>query len=288
MVDMTFSGIELKPKQVRDWLGKILGGIAGLAVGGPLGAVLGLAIGHLADTALGKLWRAGELSEEERAALQRAFYLAAFGAMGHLAKADGRVSRAEIAFAEATMARMKLSAERRQEAIAQFRRGKEPDFDLIGTVAVLRRASVGNRAVRELFLHLQLQLAYADGPPSAAMRERLEVMRRALGVSRLLFRRLENLVQIQQQVTDEARGAATPRTPPPTGKLAAAYAALGVKPRDSDAAIARAYRRLLSQHHPDKLIARGASEEMLRTAAEKTQAIRRAYDQIRRARAGSK
>ena len=52
----------------------------------------------------------------------------------------------------------------------------------------------------------------------------------------------------------------------------------------SDADLKRAYRRMMSRHHPDKLIARGLPEEMVKVATEKTQAIKAAYDRIKASR----
>jgi len=40
----------------------------------------------------------------------------------------------------------------------------------------------------------------------------------------------------------------------------------------------------MSQHHPDKLLAQGLPEEMIKVATEKTRDIRGAYERIREAR----
>ena len=64
-----------------------------------------------------------------------------------------------------------------------------------------------------------------------------------------------------------------------------AYAVLGVAPKATDAEVTRAYRRLLSQHHPDKLVSKGLPEEMIKLATEKTHEIRQAHETITRARA---
>ena len=42
-----------------------------------------------------------------------------------------------------------------------------------------------------------------------------------------------------------------------------AYAQLGLKPSASDSEVKRAYRKLVSQYHPDKLVSRGLPEEMM-------------------------
>jgi DnaJ like chaperone protein len=58
------------------------------------------------------------------------------------------------------------------------------------------------------------------------------------------------------------------------------YTILGVPPSASKQEVKRAYRRLVSQHHPDKLIAAKASAERIKQANIKTQQIRKAYEQI--------
>ena len=75
----------------------------------------------------------------------------------------------------------------------------------------------------------------------------------------------------------------TPRTSNEIS-LRDAETVLGVTSSDDKATVKRAYRRLMSQHHPDKLIAKGLPEEMIDLATDKTQNIRRAYDKVKQAR----
>jgi DnaJ like chaperone protein len=109
-----------------------------------------------------------------------------------------------------------------------------------------------------------------------------------MGIPELLFRQLEQLVRLQQGFAAGAgrRGRHAPQQPvaqEPT--LDQAYAVLGIERTSTDAEVKRAYRRLLSQHHPDKLVSKGLPEEMMKLAAEKTHEIRQAYETITRARA---
>jgi DnaJ like chaperone protein len=64
----------------------------------------------------------------------------------------------------------------------------------------------------------------------------------------------------------------------------AAHAVLNVTPDAADADVKKAYRRLLNQHHPDKLVSRGLPEEMMKVAAHKTHEIKQAYDIVKQAR----
>ena len=70
-------------------------------------------------------------------------------------------------------------------------------------------------------------------------------------------------------------------------ELNTAYAALGLTADASDAEIKRRYRKLMSENHPDKLIAEGVPDELLRVATERAQEITAAYEFIQQAR-GSK
>ena len=121
------------------WVGKVVGGLLGFAAGGPIGALLGATLGHGVDRGVKKLADDLTLPPGDRQRIQSVFFAATFSTMGHLAKADGRVSEAEIALAEAVMAKLQLSGERRSAAIALFRQGKSPDYDLRGVIDRLRR-----------------------------------------------------------------------------------------------------------------------------------------------------
>jgi len=274
------------------WVGKAVGGLFGFALGGPFGAIFGGLLGHGVDRGIETLRGALELPVGNRARVESVFFTATFSTMGHLAKADGRVSEAEIALAEAIMAQLNLGPERRQAAIALFRRGKSPDFDLRGVVTAFRAECRGQRALTQMFLEILLQAAYADGEPSPGQCRVLDQVRVGLGIPEILFRQLENLVRLQRSFAGGARpggagggGGAGARQAPARGpSLSQAYAVLGVGPKDSDATIKRAYRRLLSQHHPDKLVSKGLPEEMMKMAAQKTHEIRRAYEMIQEAR----
>ena len=70
----------------------------------------------------------------------------------------------------------------------------------------------------------------------------------------------------------------------PASQLEDAYIALGIESGVSDKDLKRAYRKLMSEHHPDKLIAKGVPEDMVRIATEKAQDIQVAYDMVKKSR----
>lgn len=262
------------------WWGKLLGGTFGFMLGGPLGALLGAVIGHGFDKGVREsIESAYRPGAQER--VQTAFFTATFSVMGHLAKIDGRVSEDEIELAKIVMAQMRLSTEQRRVAIQLFGEGKQPGFPLHEVLEQFRRECHRRQTLIQMFLEIQLHAAYADGVLHPAEAELLRDICERLGVSRREFAQLEALVRAQQHFTGSAY---RPAQTPSRDLLREAYAILGVSESSSDAEIKKAYRRLMNRHHPDKLVARGLPEEMIKLATEKTQEIKNAYDTIRRSR----
>ena len=281
------------------WWGKIVGGTFGFMVGGPLGALLGAAVGHTFDRGLkgveqtppgggaaggrGGKWQWGRQQRQERA--QAAFFAATFSVMGRLAKVDGRVSRNEIAVAEAVMRQMRFSDRQRQAAIELFNQGKDPDFDLDGVVAQFRDECRRRPTLIQFFLEIQIEAAFADGYMTDAEEEVLLRVCRILGFPEERFRLLVRMLRGEHNAHRQSwqRGGERARTGVGDGGMALddAYSILGVSKEASDAEIKKAYRRLMSQHHPDKLVSRGLPDEMIEKAKEKSQDISRAYERIR-------
>ena len=244
-------------------------------IGGPLGALMGIAFGHSFDRGLGKLDDGDWSADQER--IQAAFFTATFSVMGYIAKADGRVTRDEIKLAEAVMDRFGLSADMRESAKKLFNEGKSPDFPIAEVMDQFRRESHRRTTLMQMFLEIQLQAAYADGVMHPAEREALLEICQHLGIPAAQLDRLEEmlLAGFGRPGYTAAESATT---------LEDAYRLLGVDPGISDAELKKTYRRLMSQHHPDKLVAKGLPEEMIQDANEKTQQIKSAYEQIRKSR----
>lgn len=263
------------------WWGKVLGGAFGFLLGGPLGALLGAALGHNLDRGLAGLTGEGptdfDPGSQER--VQTAFFTAAFSVMGHLAKVDGRVSQREIALAERIMARMALAPELRQTAMRLFSEGKRRDFPLDDVLYQFRRECHGRQTLIRVFIEIQLQAAFADGALHASEDDLLLHICDALGFPYTELERLKAMAGAEQHY-----GAAGAIRPDQSLRLEDAYAILAVDPEASDAEVKKAYRRLMGQHHPDKLVAKGLPEEMMQLAKEKTQEIRAAYDRVRETR----
>ncbi len=264
------------------WAGKLLGGAFGFLIGGPLGALIGATFGHNFDRGMSQVERLPGGEERgwgrgDQQRVQSVFFSATFAVMGHIAKVDGHVSREEIRLAEAVMDQLQLDSTLRQVARKLFNEGKQPDFALDEVLRQLRRELGRRTNLVRLFLEIQLQAVYADGAVHAAERQVLLRIVELLQIGSAEFEQLERMVRAATGQRAEQGGAMD---------LAAAYQILGVDRDSSDAEVKRSYRRLIGQHHPDKLVSKGLPEEMMKVAADKTHQIRTAYETIRRSRKG--
>lgn len=254
------------------WWGKIVGGAFGFMLGGPLGALLGAALGHNFDKGLKLSDEVGGMAYGDQERVQAAFFTATFSIMGHIAKADGRVTKAEIANSEAIMARMQLDAQQRQAAIKLFNEGKADDFPLDDVLTQFRKECHRRLNLMQMFIEIQIGTAFSDQKLHPAEKDILYRIADVLGFSR---RQLDHLFHL-------AGGVPSPRTQ--KAATQEAYEVLGIKKSASDADVKKAYRRLMNQHHPDKLVSKGLPEEMIKLANEKTQQIKEAYDLIKQSR----
>jgi len=261
------------------WWGKLIGGAFGFMLGGPLGALLGAALGHGFDSGLGGLEQAGGPGFSHRERTQMAFFTATFSVMGHLAKADGRVTPDELRIATAVMDRMVLTPAHRHAAKELFTKGKQPDFPLDAVLDQFLQECRHDANLVRIFIEIQLHAAYADGAMHPEEARVLAYLCQRLGIPRGEFERIDAAVRAQQYFRGGAGGRAGTGVP-----LEEAYAALDVSPEATDQEVKRAYRRLMSRHHPDKLVAKGLPEEMVKLATEKSQEITRAYDRVKEAR----
>ncbi len=250
------------------WIGKVVGGLLGLA-GGPVGVALGAAIGHSYDVAA-----EGRAQSGAHLDFQGFFFDTAFAVMGFVAKSDGRVSESEIAAARSVMQGLHFDEAHVARAIAAFTRGKRPDYPIDADVARLVQVCRGRPDLLGLFLEIQMRAVLAGEGLEGSRRRLVTEIGRRLGFADSQIAALEGLLR-------QHAGHSGPQTARPAGMgIAQAYAVLGVASSASDAEVKKAYRRLMSENHPDKLVARGLPESMQDLAKEKTQRIREAYDVI--------
>lgn len=252
------------------WVGKAIGAALGLVVGSYPGAVLGALLGHQFDQGLGDNFT-GTASRA-----RQTFFEVTFEVMGHIAKIDGRVSEEEIQVARRIMHAMRLSPVQVKRAISLFEAGKRPEFPMRQRLSDLV-SSTGKRSdLARAFVEIQVQAAIGAGEVANSKRELLWVVASSLGLNRVELAQIESMLRQGQHGSSGAAG--------PGVDLGDAYKTLGVVPSASDKEVKVAYRRLMNQHHPDKLVSKGLPESMTTVAEERTHEIRAAYDRIKRER----
>jgi DnaJ like chaperone protein len=242
---------------------------------GPIGAAIGAVLGHQFDQQ-----SAGdrEPASDDSTLIPEGdyFFRVTFEVMGYLAKADGRVSEEEIGAAREMMAALRLDERQVQAAIGYFTRGKAAGYDLDAAVLRLRRACAGRPGLLGVFLEIQMRTQLSGTGlrgPSRALLQRIAAM---LEISGLELARMEAILRIRAHAQRSA-----PAAGPSPLELAEAYEVLELEPNASNEEIARAYRRQLSRHHPDKLKANGLPDSMLEYSKQRTQQIIEAWELLR-------
>lgn len=278
------------------WTGKLIfGALAFLIFHHPLAVLAGIYIGHQFDRKkqrIGGFNRFRQMGADEREDLNRALLEAVFSILGHLAKADGRVSKEEIAQAESLMTRMGLVGDKRQQAIDFFNQGKQPDFPLEQVVARFRERTKHRRLITINFLETLVSAALSDGTLHPEEERVLLSVAAGLGIPQARFQQILSMLKAQASFSQGAHqygsqyrthgGGYYRQAGQSQGQtLSNAYGVLGVSSDQGDADIKKAYRRLMSRHHPDKLAAQGLGEEQIRMATDKAAKISRAYELIK-------
>ncbi len=262
--------------------GKLWGTLIGLFSGGFIGMGVGFVLGHIFDLFRERTGHRPQTASPSRT--RQVFFRTTFAVMGHLAKADGQVSRSEIAAATMVMREMRLSPQRQAEARNLFREGKAPDFDLDAAIGEFNAACGRRIDLKIMFLQIQLHAVWADGEFSESERQILLRVAHALGIPNQVFHQIEAMVSaFARRAHGQADGSV--RATMGEADLRQSCAILGVSPEDDDEQIKRAYRKLMNQHHPDKLIAKGLPEDMMEVATRRAAEIQNAYDVVKRARA---
>lgn len=249
------------------WLGKVVGGTLGFAIGGPIGAIAGAAFGHSFDRKEEKyishrLGRQGDLSNNEQA--QLTFFVAAFSMLAKIAKADGRVSEEEISSVNDFMRQeLQLDAESMNTARNIFKEAVNSSEPFDSFARQFYDVFRNQPRIIELMMDLLFRVSTADGDISGEEEKLLSSAARIFNLSDDEYARLRS-----RYVRDVNKY----------------YAVLNVSENASDEEVKKAYRKLVSEYHPDKIESKGLPEEFVKFASDKFKEIQEAYEQIRQER----
>lgn len=244
---------------------------------GFLGAMIGFFIGSAIDRNIA--YGAGAINPLTSQRRGQVFAETLFTLFGTLAKADGHISQAEIDQTEQMIKQHGLTPEGRETAIAMFKKGSAEGFDYQAQLVEFMQVCGHTHDLKQMLLVYLIVMAMADGRIDEAEESLLKDIADRLGFNAAQFRQLMESVISQAQFS----GANGQRQASPS-MLEEAYKALGVTKENTDQEIKKAYRKLMSQYHPDKLMGQGLPKDMIEVGTKKAQEIQVAYDLIQDSR----
>ncbi len=253
---------------------RLIGALIGFHFYGIFGAFLGYFLGNIIDRI--SAYGVGGVNPLSSGHRQTVFLETVFILMGKLAKADGHISQDEIAYVEQFMQKLGMFAEHRQQAIALFQRGAVPGFDYEPPLRQFMAVCGHTHSLKQMLLVYLIVMAVSDGRIDTAEERLLIDIARQLGYDQAAFQHVLGMVLNQSHFAGGQANSAT--------ALGDAYKALGVSKESSDQEVKRAYRKLISQYHPDKLIGQGLPEDMIAVATEQAKEVQLAYDLIAKSR----
>jgi DnaJ like chaperone protein len=234
--------------------GKVLGGAAGFAMGGPLGALIGAVAGHAVD-------RLRAEPEEADATKRIGFTIGVIVLGAKMAKADGVVTRDEI---EAFRQVFHVPAEEQRHVARLFNQARRDAHGYEPYARQIANMLHDNPRELEVLLDCLFHIAKADGHIHPEEIAYVRDVAAIFGFDEHAFQRIRE-AHIGPDQSDP-------------------YHILGVERATSDDDIRAAYRQLSRENHPDRLIAQGLPQEFIEIANEKMATINGAYDQVRKER----
>lgn len=284
---------------------------------------LGLAAFYVLFAAGAFAGKSGSLAGSDLNNVQDLFFRTVFTLLGYVAKRDGPVNDKEVKRTETFMDKMELSAKHKREAIRLFKSGADPAFNVQQTLANFKGLAKKSPNLAQILLVYLINLARVDGALVNKEVEAVEEVAFGLGYSNITFKHLLKMISAQHQFADglEKETYTNGKTGSSTSgnkatndsqagdnkkpqqnenesceqktkefqtgsvNLKSAYDVLEVSPDATNVEVKKAYRRLVNQYHPDKLIGLGLPPYMVQAATECFKTIQAANDYIERARA---
>ena len=261
------------------WLGKLVGGSWGLLFGGPIGAIIGGAAGHfLFDRQQGTGRRSGGFGASmpntsayggsARASyngeqIQAAYFVAVFSIFAKIAQADGVVSKEERDMVARIASQGGIAGQSRDFAMRVFEEAQKSPYSVRDFAQQLASITNGRPDVRNTFLDTLFRLAAVDGHVDKREIAGIRTVATALQIDNVSFDAL------LARYSDNADSA---------------YIVLGCIPESSNEEIRTSYRHMVSEYHPDRIIARGLPDDFVELANQRFREIKEAYDRIKKSR----
>ena len=238
--------------------GKIIGGTAGFAIGGPIGAIMGIMAGNIFDRSKRSGFKYHEIPNQQK---QSIFALSIIILGAKLAKADGTVTQDEI---QAFKEKFRIPPKEMEQVGKIFNEAKKTVYGFENIAHQVGQLFQNNHLVLEELLNNLFYIAEADGKISDKELIFLKTVSSIFKFDEDTFQRI-----YQARLSD---------------KYSDPYKVLRVKRTDSDEIIRKAWIKLTKEHHPDNLVAKGMPSEFIEQATKEMSSINTAYDKIQKLR----
>ena len=243
--------------------GKLIGGAAGMALGGPIGAILGIAAGYGVDKI--RKFDADEsnknFSNDQK---EQIFATSVIAISAKLAKADGKISKSEIlAFKKI----FEFPAEDEKAISNIFNSAKENIDDYKDIAEQVYKVFKSDRGLLFELLNSLFSIAYADGELHPKEKDMLFEIAKVFQISGNEFESLNNIFEAKISKDNTS--------------INRSYKILGLSENASLEQVSNKYRKLIKEYHPDKLQGMGLPKEFIELANQKLSAINKAYTEIK-------
>ena len=241
--------------------GRLLGGAAGFALGGPIGAILGVMAGSAFDRKKQSSFNFSNISQEQK---QQIFTISFIVLSAKLAKSDGQVTNDEI---QAFKEKFNVPKSELSKVGKIFNEAKKDVYGYKQIADQVGLVFANNKILLEEMLNNLFFIAASDGQISLKEIELLRSISQSFLIDENTFQRIFQM-NLKDNTSDP-------------------YRILDVKREDSDQEIRKKWIQLNKEHHPDNLIAKGMPKEFIEQSNKELAAINLAYDKIKEIRAKS-
>ncbi len=241
--------------------GRLLGGAAGFALGGPIGAILGVMAGSAFDKKNISSFNYSKISQEQK---QQVFTISFIILSAKLAKSDGQVTDDEI---QAFKEKFNVPKSELNKVGKIFNEAKKDVYGYKKIADQVGLLFADNKILLEELLNNLFYIAASDGQISLKEIDLLRSISQSFSFDENTFQRIFQM-NLKDNTSDP-------------------YRILGVSRDDSDQEIRKKWIQLNKEHHPDNLIARGMPKEFIEQSNKELAAINLAYDKIKEIRAKS-
>jgi len=238
--------------------GKIIGGTAGFALGGPIGAILGVMAGNIFDKSKRKKFNFNQVSNQQK---QHIFALSIIILSAKIAKSDGVVTNDEI---EAFKEKFKIPKSEFSQVSKIFNEAKKNTYGFKNIADQVGNLFSDNKLLLEELLNNLFYIAEADGTVSVNEINFLKSVASSFNLSENDFQRIFHS-RLKNKDSDP-------------------YKVLGVSREDSNENIRKRWITLSKEHHPDYLMAKGMPQEFIDQSNKELSSINLAYDKIKKIR----